>query len=806
VYAAREGCGAMARRYVFDLQGTRLPKRIGSKAARLRWLSKRGFRTPPAFVCTWDAYARYLKDHPEIIDIVRAELLHKLDLERRYAVRSSANVEDDPTHSFAGQFKSVLDVQGMDEILQAIWSIWASTQSPGVQSYLEKKGLDPATLKMAIVVQEMVSPVVSGVSFSKNPVTGLDEIVVEAVTGSGRNLVQSGVTPNRWVHKWGEWVVRPEPEEIDSAVVEEVVQQTKRIARARGHAVDLEWVYDGRDVFWLQVREITTGSVDLYSNRISREFFPGIIKPLVWSINVPLVNGAWVDLFTELIGPNDIDPLRLAKCFYYRAYFNLGAVGRVFELLGLPQETLELLAGIEAGGPERPTFKPSARTVSLLPRMLRAALDKLRLDRKVDDFLPAMWEAVRALPVDRVDSMSEQQLLVEIDRLHELNRRIVYFNIVVPLLMQAYNVVLRGQLRRLGVDLERFDPTGGAEDLRSFDPNAHLLELNRQYNELDDELRARIREGTYDQFRRLSGIDALQAGVEQFVGRFGHLSDSGNDFSSVPWRETPELVLQMIADYTPPEERGGARLQPADVATSPLRRPLLRWICRRAGRYRYYREAVGSLYTLGYGLFRVYFLALGERFVERGILALPGDIFYLEFDRVRGIVEAAEPGTDWQAVVAGRKREIEETRGVGLPTLIYGDQPIPLEARVGDDLTGTPASRGRYTGPARVVRGIRDFGKLVPGDVLVIPYSDVGWTPLFTRAGAVVAESGGILSHSSIVAREYGIPAVVSVLGACELEDGTLVTVDGYQGLVIVHRSGSSDAAPAGEGEMEDTA
>jgi pyruvate,water dikinase len=101
-------------------------------------------------------------------------------------------------------------------------------------------------------------------------------------------------------------------------------------------------------------------------------------------------------------------------------------------------------------------------------------------------------------------------------------------------------------------------------------------------------------------------------------------------------------------------------------------------------------------------------------------------------------------------------------------------------------MSGTPTSRGYYTGPVKIVRGLQDFQKLETGDVLVVPYSDVGWTPLFARAGAVIAESGGMLSHSSIIAREYGIPAVVSVVNAGMLKDGQCVCVDGYLGMVTV--------------------
>jgi len=122
-----------------------------------------------------------------------------------------------------------------------------------------------------------------------------------------------------------------------------------------------------------------------------------------------------------------------------------------------------------------------------------------------------------------------------------------------------------------------------------------------------------------------------------------------------------------------------------------------------------------------------------------------------------------------------------------LPSIIYGDEPPPIQDPTLQKLVGIPTSLGHHTGYVVVVRGIQDFPKVKQGNVLVIPYSDVGWTPLFARAGAVVSESGGLLSHSSIVAREYNIPAIVSADGAMRLKDQTLVTVNGHTGEVIIH-------------------
>jgi pyruvate,water dikinase len=289
------------------------------------------------------------------------------------------------------------------------------------------------------------------------------------------------------------------------------------------------------------------------------------------------------------------------------------------------------------------------------------------------------------------------------------------------------------------------------------------------------------------------GARSFRASLDRFIAQFGHLSDSGTDFSAVPWRETPDLVLEMVRHY-PGSVPGKAAARLEDLHLPPLREALLRPLYRRARRFRVYREAVSSLYTYGYGLFRDVFLALGARFVERGLLDAadgdrPGeDVFYLDVAEVRTLAKGAAGRSGLQRLVEQRKQELAAHRDLVPPGILYGGEEPDLQADAADTWSGTPTSRGRYRGPVRVVRGIQDFFKVQQGDVLVIPYADVGWTPLFARAGAVIAESGGMLSHSSIIAREYDIPAVVSVPNVGRLADDTVVTVDGYRGAITVHQ------------------
>ena len=776
--------------YIVSLSKGRRIQRIGSKASSLRFLASRGFATPVTHVCTWDAYERYAEGDARIIDDLRTELAPAIDDQKRYAVRSSANLEDGPSLSFAGQFTSVLDVQGVDDILKAVQHIWDSTKSSSVQTYLEQRGSGVQGLKMAVIIQKMVPAEVSGVAFSKNPYTGLDEVLVEAVRGSGEILVQDGVTPERWVNKWGTWTSKPpdfdDGRAIPFGLIEDVVRQAKEIAGAFGRPVDLEWVFDGRRVSWVQMREITTLDIPVFSNRLSKEVFPGVIKPLIWSVNVPLVNRAWMTMFTELIGPNDVQPESLAGRFYARAYFNMSAVGRIFELMGLPGESLELLMGIAVMGPERPTFKPSTKTYTLLPRMLRFAWDKARFSRKVDAFLPVMSREFQALARQQGQELNPRQRLAQIDALAPLVQATAYYNTVVAVLLRVYNALLKGQFGRLGLDYQRFDLTNDFEELDAFDPSSHLAQLSRIYLSMDRECRLRVSGSSYAQLPSVIGAEALHSGIEEFLERFGHLSDSSSDFSRTPWREDPDLVLKMVTEYTPPVAgaRGGIRFE--DIEVPVLRRPLLRFLYRRARRYHWYREAISSLYSYGYGLFRNSFLPLGHHFVRSGLMEQAEDIFYLTKDEVQGLAHVHRLVRDCSLMVKDRKDEIERMRDVVPPDVIFGDEAPAILPDEGGGLRGTPTSRGVYRGPVRVVQGIQDIGRVQEGDVLVIPYSDVGWAPLFAKAGAVIAESGGILSHSSIIAREYGIPAVVSVPGACRLVDDTPVTVDGHSGRITL--------------------
>lgn len=774
----------------------------GGKASAVQFLLRQDALVPKSWVISWHAFCAANVDRAPVLERLRAQLKQKLDLSKSYAVRSSANIEDGKTHSFAGQFVSVLDVRGINALLHAIETVWASAKSEAVSVYAAQQGIDPASIRMAVLIQEMVTPRVSGVSFSRNPLTGLDETVVEAVEGSGEALLQGGVTPLRWVYKWGDLITHPKVEPIPRQVLEKVIAETKRLANAYGSPVDLEWVWNGTAVQWVQVRPISTlGQFNIYSNRIAREVLPGVIKPLVWSVNVPLVNSAWVDLIKEWIGPHDIMPDDLAKSFHYRAYFNMTTLGRVFTALGMPIETLELMMGLE-GGREKPRFKPSRAMARHLPRLVRFLLHKLRFGREIERTLPEIEAAYRPLTATSLETMSEKALLAHIDALFVLTQRMAYFNVVGPLLMQVYNRRFQKQLQAVGIDYATFDLMHDEPEMANFDPGWHLDQLVEQWDALS------VEQQSIASFAVEQGEPAPDSPFARefayFLDRFGHFSDSGNDFSAPQWRENVPLLLQMIIRH----KRADGGVHKHNWRTAPLGR-MQRWRLgpsyRRARRFRLYRERISYCYTRGYGLFRDSFLVLADRLVQRGAFSRRDDVFYMRWDEVSALVDG-RLDIDAAKCIRERRSQLDAVRDAVLPDLIYGDEPPPLETTVASQIvySGIPTSRGYYAGTACVIKSVTEFDKMASGAVLVIPYSDVSWTPLFAKAGAVVAEAGGMLSHSSIVAREYGIPAVVSVSHATHrFRDGDVLLIDGYKGIVMRQEETVDLSSAGGDREEE---
>ncbi len=545
---------------------------IGGKAGHVLWLLKNGSRVPETWVIAADA------------DDADSSVDDWLPDHGPWAVRSSAAVEDGFESSYAGQFATVLDVTGSAAVGDAIRVVRDSATGSNAEAYRQRMG-EGEPVAMAVIVQRMVTPRISGVAFSRNPMTGLNEVVVEAVPGRGDALVGSGITPERWIERWGAWSTRPDGESIlTEEVAASIASETIRIADDFGSPIDLEWVWDGNEVWWVQVRPITgLDDVTIYSNRISREVMPGMIKPLVWSVNVPVVNRAWITLFGELIGPNHLQPEQLAKAFAYRSYFNMGTIGEIFELLGMPRDGLEMLLGLPSEN--KPKFRPSVTTMRHLPRMGVAITAKTRYGKKVAPQIDELREQFEAIGASDLNALSDSGLLGKVEELAAVTTRAAYANIVTPLLANIYVALLRRSLTRQGLEPDELDLELGDPE-NPYSPNRSLTSLGKLIAGEGPETVAAIRDHGRGAFPR-----HLEAAFEGFLQEFGHLSDSGNDFSIPPWAEQPDAVLRMAIDHA--EVTGEHQAIPWRDATGnlgPVARRSVHLLRNRASQFIDHRE------------------------------------------------------------------------------------------------------------------------------------------------------------------------------------------------------------------------
>jgi len=760
---------------------------IGNKAQNLIALMRiRKTNVPKTWVIPWDWHQRYADDKKAARENLTALFQSHLDFSKTYAVRSSSSIEDTSFHSFAGLFKSILSVKGCQNLVDAVLEVWDSIQTENIEDYLQTLSISPENLHMAVIIQEMVRPVYSGVLFSNNPMTGLHEIVIEAVPGEGTALVQDGVNPDRWISRKGVWVVKPDEPQMSAEIAKKVLDGSIRIMRKTKNPIDLEWVWNGQNVYWVQMREITTlKDLKVYSNRLSKDMMPGMIHPLIWSINVPLINKVWLGILEEIVGDLPIEAEDLAKSFFYRSYFNMSAVGQVFTSIGFPSEGLEMMMGVVAKEEGNPAFKPSIKMLPLLPKLLRFIIDKWHFERKINRLFPILKDNLKQFTPYPDPDISLEKQINEIKALYDSVQRIVYFNVLTPILTTMYARMLERQLRKINVDLLEFDWLENLSEGEQYQPNIALAKLHKKFTLMVKEKISQSRlDDNQINLTDISGSE-FEDDFNQFIENFGHISDNSNNFLAVPWRENPDVVLKMVCDYQEEGRDKGDRIRFEDLPVKGIQKMVTRMFYNRERKFTLYREAVSKQYMYGYGLFRPYFLRLADGLVNKGWLKSREDIYYLRWAEIQQLIKDGGQSIIDQKVET-RKGEIEEYQDVVLPEVIYGDNPPPVYSSFKDKLHGIPTSQGYFSGMVKVVAGQEDFRKVEPNDIIVIPYSDIGWTPLFTRAGAVITESGGLLSHSSIIAREYQIPAVVSVTGCMKLKDGQRVSVNGFTGEILL--------------------
>ncbi|TME34071.1 MAG: phosphoenolpyruvate synthase [Chloroflexi bacterium] len=825
-----------------ELTAADLPE-AGGKGANLGELRRAQFPVPDGFVITTAAYALAAEaagvtgETPATARVrlaaspVPAGIAEAVrDAYRALgatavAVRSSATAEDLPDASFAGQQDTMLGVSGEDAVLDAVRKCWASLWNDRAVTYRQTHDVPTEGLRLAVVVQRMVDAESAGVLFTADPITGRRKrAAIEAVRGLGEQLVSGSVNPDHFVVNTRSGAVLERRGDILSdAQLREIAALGARIEEHFGRPQDIEWAIDRAGKLWIvQSRDITT----LYplppnapdDENDLRVYFSANVAQGVFDPFTPLGLQTFRLLssaFATAFGRPVRDPAAGASIYAesgLRVFIDLTPVLRDPFGRELPPRVMNVMEfrskAIFTKLLDDPRLRPHGSASRSRLLTLAAALrtgapqsavrTMLRPDATRKRVLAELDRAISSVRIpetsaERLDAY-EQLILTFPPRFFP---RLV--GIVIPgVLSYALAGRVLGGRARPG---ELQTVLRGLPYNPTTEMDLGLWEIARAAREdpaSRDALRTRPPAELSAQYRAGTLPAQLQKQLAAFLERYGHRAIAEIDLGVKRWSEDPAHLLGAIANYlrlgdeaTAPDVQfaRGAREAEAMIKTLASRvhgprRAILRFLLGRVRLLGGLREQpkfqIMRVFALGHALIA----PVGAELAERGLLDAADDAFFLTLPELRHAIA----GEDLRRTVVDRRalyRREQGRRHVPRVLLSDGtDAETELPAATAGGIRGTPASPGIARGIARVI--LSPVGaRLEPGEVLVAPSTDPGWTPLFLTAGALVMEMGGMMSHGAVVAREYGIPAVVGVPDATgRIATGEHVTVDGSAGTV----------------------
>ncbi|AQR94610.1 PEP/pyruvate-binding domain-containing protein [Clostridium saccharoperbutylacetonicum] len=782
---------------------------------------------------------------PAIVEELSGLLNSSGKLKKSWAVRSSAVAEDSAKASFAGIHDSFLNVCGLEEILSAVKECYASLWSPRAVAYRRNMNINDDDATMAVVIMEMVEAQAAGVGFTCDVQTGRQDVmIINANFGLGESVVNGTVEPDTYyleaetlnseakliqrrigsrqgmtvLNKEGGTKLIP----IDSAVSQVLSDQNvkklgrllQRVFDALGNSEqhqDVEWVYNGRDFVLVQARPVTIlprktfpalqEQNDVWSNGNYRDSVPMVQSPLNRRLMKNIIDIIHHTSFTSL-GYKLPVGIQFSKFYNGRLYCNLSAYqwGLYASMGGRPEGFNDFWGGHQPAiniGDQKPEpgFEDRAKKFSELVNEARKNA-------------PKIWDevstSIQKITGSRLETWKDQDFIAGYDELgqiagmlaKEFNFLAAVGSMPVFMLIQSLNKYFEGrELMMLNALM-----IGGTDGITSAEHGYRLVEF-AEIARKDVDAAKYLSEISFDAlgWRELPDNSPFKKAFCEFVKEYGHRAVYELDIINPRWNEDQTYLLGIIqstvniADISKlrkeqKEKREQVWKEIKDKVLDSEQiaiRNLVKECQIGAG----VREKTKSVLAEVMEAYRIIAKKLGFRFYERNLIKEAEDIFFCTWSEIFSVLNGEWNGIGLQALIDMRKNWKKEMELLAPPDVILGETPR-FEKQVScissNYLEGVPVAAGKASGLARLIRHPDEGARLQPEEIMVVPSTDPGWTPLFLKAGAVVMETGGFLSHGAIVAREYGIPAVVNVPGVMGIiKDGWTISVDGNNGKIF---------------------
>ena len=780
-------------------------RQIGNKAANLLLLT-RDFLVPEFLVVSTRMYDEYA---PTKILSSR----HRQELEKAFksllakgmvAVRSSGTAEDLPGLSFAGMYSTTLNVTSCDEGLEAVMKSWESAGSARVKEYCRRMNVGPGS--MAVIVQHQLKPSVSGVMVTQSPFS-ISEVMVECCTGLGDRLVSGKVIPSRYRIRNKGVIEKRGSDLLSTKELMELVDIGKKIERIFKSPQDIEWAIEDGRIYVLQARPVllyaatqrSKGTV--WCNANVRETIPDPVSPMTWSIfDASFFPGIMIDVFGFPISEEQYRRYRPVEMLSGRLYWNMNNT-------------------LAYGKPIGPIIDSIRGDRAIDPQMAAAfrAVDLNSLPKILPDFRMAVFSVVSILRLS-------YYLLLGFVRYGWMSKKIARANDELEAYCASFSpseeiiegiekikywmrLILKRFARRYfgGIFLSSFQLAllSGILSIRMSKKGETLArkaiigiidktgEMAITISSLAGMVRSKLKNVTVAGIKRLYTIDAeFRENVDGFMEAFGHRGPAEFDIASRNWREDHAMLYSILAVSKGICEYAGRREETVSMilkSAKPFERTVLKIFLPRLEALVPLRENGKHYYLKATAKTKDQLLLIGRYLVNHGYITSVRDIFFLSLRDLEALVREEKNKADLRKIIVQRKKQWHDYRRAHVPDVIYeSGERVTNAVTKSRILSGEPLSSGRMKAKARIIKDFSKIHRLNQGEILITHHADPGWTPLFTIAGGLIVEVGGVICHAAMVARELGIPAL-SVTGATSLiPDGALIEMDANEGKVYL--------------------
>ena len=762
---------------------------VGGKAKGLDMLVLHGFIVPKGFVIT---------DTEQIDEEAVYQAFDAMNTEK-VSVRSSASNEDQSSASNAGQYETCLFVD-RSHLMGSVKKCLESLNSRRVEDYARHFELKQGT--MNIVVQEMIDSDKAGVLFTACPNNG-SAILIEAVSGQGENLVSGQVTAHRY--EISRKYYRPCSDDLlNEDEIKRLYETGKKIRTVFAEEKDLEWAIHNGQLYLLQMRPITTEIIDieefdrdddlsghLFTKRNVGEMMPGAVTPLTLSTSAKAIDyGMRYMLYKAGVysSPYEEKPLRLISSISGHLFFDMNLLYNMYTKVGIanPQSmNLSIMGEYHDYPPITAKFSnPIVRGINSV-KFLRYVMSGRRAMKRFDTMLTK---------VHFTETTSYQELYRSIDHnLTYLDESLIYHYASSSSSGSATSTLYM-MLDKYFPDKKRYQSF--LSHLLTNIPNiesADILSCLQEMAALIKKREPRAVDFSAGELLEFIKNDAeTNAKYQDFLARHGHRCIKEAEMRNKPWREDElplmnylQSIINSPMKLVQSEEKIDLRKEFAFIRNPLLKRASIVF-AKRARQAVVDREYTKSQLIQIIDLFKQQYARLAELMMTANVLTDTDLIYFLTHTEIGKLIDG---DTTLLAVAERRRKAYAIQENLSFDDIYIG-KPTADVFDVGQNdgvMKGVPVSNGECEGIVRVVYSIDDANKLQKGEIMVARFTDIGWTPYYSIVNGMITEIGSSLSHGAVVAREYGLPAIVNMKGATKLlKNGDRIRMDAGKGTVVL--------------------